>query len=387
MRSVLGRGSYGSVCEAMDSDQNCLVAIKRITNLFRNTVDCKRNLRELAILRRVNHPNIVRLHDVFVPLDPKKFDEIYIVMEICDSDLRNLMKLDVFLNEDHINMLLYNVLKGVKYLHSAGVYHRDLKPANIFCNQNCSVRVGDFGLARAVMSQDASDFFDQAREQAEGGGEASAVATQHVGTRWYRAPELILLTENYTEAVDTWSVGCIYWELVQMLAVPLKDRKPLFPGNSCFPLSPHAQHRKDFKFHTRSEGDMLNQIFNVIGTPTEDELKGVDRADAVRYLRLFKKREAKDIRFTLPFAPVESARWLEGVLKFNPKSRLSIPQAIEHDLLQEYRPANPAAVETTAKESILLEFEPEGDLNESRLRYFFEKEMTEFVQRKRRARG
>merc|ERR1740122_590154 len=129
------------------------VAIKQVKHLFDDLIDCKRILREIAILSRLSHPNIVRLHDVVISEDDPTYNELYIIMELCESDMKKLRKTDVTLTPLHVNTLLYNLLVGVKYLHSAGVYHRDLKPDNCLVNQDCSVKICDFGLARAFGAQ------------------------------------------------------------------------------------------------------------------------------------------------------------------------------------------------------------------------------------------
>merc|ERR1719414_1603445 len=119
-------------------------------NIFEDLIDCKRILREIAILGKLQHDSIVRIYDIVAPANMKTFDELYIVMEICDSDLKKLCRTDVTLGTLHINTLLYNLLVGLQYLHSAGIYHRDLKPANCLVNQDCSVKICDFGLSRAL---------------------------------------------------------------------------------------------------------------------------------------------------------------------------------------------------------------------------------------------
>merc|ERR1719229_1714566 len=224
----LGSGSYGSVCEASDTETNDIVAIKRCKRIFEDLIDCKRILREISILSKLQHNNVVRIIEIVAPHDLRKFDELYIVMELADSDLKKLCKQDVTLSPLHINTLLYNLLVGLKYIHSAGIYHRDLKPANCFVNQDCTVKIGDFGLSRAIGGEQLHLHPHPHTPRAEEGEEcapnASAGAvpqvphtqrlkknlTGHVVTRWYRAPELILLQENYTESIDVWSVGCIY---------------------------------------------------------------------------------------------------------------------------------------------------------------------------------
>lgn len=350
MQTIIGSGSYGSVCQAFDKEQDCAVAIKRVKHMFDDLIDCKRILRELAILTCLNHRNVVQIMDIVCPTPVSVFDELYIVMEICDSDLKKLIKQDVHLTPEHIHTLLYSLLVGLKYLHSAGIYHRDLKPANCLCNQDCTVKICDFGLSRAIGDQQLHlhELPNTPREnEAEEGqthvrvvhatARAKRAMTQHVVTRWYRAPELILLQDNYTEAIDMWSVGCIYAELLQMLEGNYQDRSPLFPGSSCFPLSPNRHHKNDFKFHTRGSQDQLNMIFDLLGTPTEDDLGQLEREDAKRYLKHFKTREASGIASRFPNVDALSIDLLEQMLKFSPALRCQVQQALEHDLLVDYR--------------------------------------------------
>jgi len=127
------------------------------------------------------------------------------VMEICDSDLKKLCRTDVTLTTLHINTLLYNLLVGLSYLHSAGIYHRDLKPANCLVNQDCSVKICDFGLSRAIGDEQPNlgELPNTPRGDEDGAQQAVPAVphtqrlkrhlTGHVVTRWYRAPELILL--------------------------------------------------------------------------------------------------------------------------------------------------------------------------------------------------
>merc|ERR1719265_2776503 len=140
-------------------------------------------------------------------------------------DLSRLIRSKMKLSDQHVQAFDCQILRGLKYLHSAGMVHRDLKPANILVNQDCSLCVADFGLARGRSSEE---------EQ----------LTEYVVTRWYRAPELMLLPSGYYEAVDLWSVGCIHVELV--------TRKPLFPGDNAV--------------------DMLRRIAATIGFSSERDL-------------------------------------------------------------------------------------------------------------------
>jgi serine/threonine protein kinase len=145
-------------------------------------------------------------------------------MELVDTDLHRIIQSSQSLSNEHIVYFMWQLLCGLQFLHQHKVLHRDLKPGNLLVSKRCELRIADFGLARVA-------------DTAEG-------MTEHVVTRWYRPPELMLSPDGrYNESLDVWSVGCILGELLQ--------RKPLFPG-------------KDFI-------DQLTLILNVIGTPDEDE--------------------------------------------------------------------------------------------------------------------
>jgi len=383
VRQVIGTGSYGSVCEAYDKDLQKLIAVKRVRHLFDDLIDCKRILREVAILSRLKHEYVVQIYNVIAPGPHSTFDELYIVMEICDSDLKKLCRTDVTLSPLHINTLLYNLLVGVKYLHSAGIYHRDLKPANCLVNQDCSVKICDFGLSRAIGAEAPLEH-ERAQQRSSGGVSAAAAVptpsrrhlTGHVVTRWYRAPELILLQENYTQQIDLWSVGCIYAELLGMLdGTRMEDRGPLFPGSSCFPLSPDNKHKTDYRYHTRGKHDQLSMIFNLLGTPTDKEVQELEREDAQRYIKCFTRREGEGLRARFLHAEENSIDILGRLLRFSPDQRLTVDQALAHPLFKEIRDATR---ETTCPEIVSLEFEKEPDLDESLLRKYFCKEMHKY---------
>lgn len=300
------------MCHAIDQETGQNVAIKKIKRIFEDLIDCKRLLREIAILSFLNDDRVVKLYDVCVPDDPKNFTELYLVLELCDSDFKKLFKLPEYLSENHVITLLFNTLCGLKYIHSAGIYHRDLKPANCLVNRDCAVKICDFGLSRPVVdpenemlstieNQTYSRFqrfyvcFNMCRVSVLHFMEierssrsiiswkyltlkcqvcqfpnrrhhitnvrawefASAIDRSRSHTMvlfsivfsfslsifcyWvptlqkldvymlvgllfmqtkskrYRAPELILLQENYTEQIDMWSLGCIFAELLGMI--------------------------------------------------------------------------------------------------------------------------------------------------------------------------
>lgn len=118
--------------------------------VFEDDVDCKRILREINLLRKLNHPYVVNVIDVLEPSDRERFDTIYVVLDLAESDLKKVIKSAIHLQTKHISTIIYNLLCAVKYLHSANIIHRDLKPANVLVNEDCSVKICDFGLARSL---------------------------------------------------------------------------------------------------------------------------------------------------------------------------------------------------------------------------------------------
>jgi mitogen-activated protein kinase 1/3 len=134
------------------------VAIKKIDDLFDNFEDCKRNLREITLLRKLKHPCIVNLIEIIIGEDLKDFNSIYIVLNLADSDLKKVIRSSQFLVMNHIVKITHNLLLALKYVHGKSVLHRDIKPANVLINEDCSVHLCDFGLARTISANSPSEF-------------------------------------------------------------------------------------------------------------------------------------------------------------------------------------------------------------------------------------
>lgn len=203
----LGRGAYGVVWKVHDRKTRDVVVLKKCFDAFQNSTDAQRTFREIMFLQELHgHPNIVRLMNV---LKADNDNDIYIVTDYMESDLHAVIKASI-LEPIHRTYVTYQILKCLKYLHSAMILHRDIKPSNILLNSDCLVKICDFGLARSILKTP-----DPA---------SNITMTDYVATRWYRAPEILLGSSVYTWGVDIWSVGCIIGELF--------TRKPIFPGNS-----------------------------------------------------------------------------------------------------------------------------------------------------------
>jgi mitogen-activated protein kinase 1/3 len=119
-------------------------------NIFEDETDCKRILREVSLMRKLKHPFLVELIEILYPSKPNTFDTLYVVMEYAESDLKKIIKSNINLEMLHIQTIVYNLLCSIKYMHESNVLHRDLKPANVLLNEDCTVKLCDYGLARSI---------------------------------------------------------------------------------------------------------------------------------------------------------------------------------------------------------------------------------------------
>merc|ERR1711894_176726 len=215
------------------------MAIKKLARPFQSAIHAKRTYRELRMLKHMKHENIIGLLYVFTPsADLQNFNDVYLVTHLMGADLNNIVKTQK-LSDEHVQFLVYQMFRGLKYVHSAGIIHRDLKPSNIAVNEDCELKILDFGLARHECDE----------------------MTGYVATRWYRAPEIMLNWMHYNQTVDLWSVGCIMAEML--------TGKTLFPGTD------HI--------------DQLTRILTLCGTPNEDTLNKITSEEARNYIRSLPK--------------------------------------------------------------------------------------------------
>lgn len=396
---ILGSGSYGDVAESVDLATGQTVAIKRIHNVFDQPTDTKRILREVNILRQLDDARLVRLLNILPPANPETFNEVYLVFEFMKTDLAKLIAGPQYLRIQHVQFIMYQLLCGLKYMHSSQVVHRDLKPANILLNDDCTLKVCDFGLARflsnrtgdslpaspiplpatAAVSTSAGLDETSATPTSSSATEAAATGTggllnvtplripalqrqltKHVVTRWYRSPEIILY-QQYSTPVDIWSAGCIFAELLSMQKSSVanyQDRVPLFPGKTCFPLS--CDNDRTYK----DQLDQLNVIFDLIGTPGLDDIANLTEVGG--YLRALPKKPAKDLALSFPGAPAEAIDLLNQMFAFNPNKRITVDRALEHEFFASIRTVDK---ELTAPQAIssIENLKLESDLLRARL--------------------
>ncbi|KAJ3561800.1 hypothetical protein NP233_g9974 [Leucocoprinus birnbaumii] len=287
----MGAGAYGVVIAAADEISGETVAIKLVTRVFEKVQLAKRALREITLLRHFNHENITGLIDVDA-ITPD-FNEIYLFMEPMEADLHQIIKSGQSLTNEHVQYFIYQILRGMKYIHSASVIHRDLKPGNLLVNADCELKICDFGLSRGFNSTPD----DNAHH-----------LTEYVATRWYRAPEIMLAFRRYNTAIDVWSIGCILGELLM--------GKPMFKG-------------KDYV-------DQLNKILDVLGSPEERIIKKIGSDKAQAYVRLLPFKRTVPLRRLMPNADVQALDLLGKMLTFDPSERVSVIEALEHPWLSSY---------------------------------------------------
>ncbi|XP_052614053.1 mitogen-activated protein kinase 9 isoform X4 [Peromyscus californicus insignis] len=276
---------------AFDTVLGINVAVKKLSRPFQNQTHAKRAYRELVLLKCVNHKNIISLLNVFTPQKTlEEFQDVYLVMELMDANLCQVIHME--LDHERMSYLLYQMLCGIKHLHSAGIIHRDLKPSNIVVKSDCTLKILDFGLARTACT--------------------NFMMTPYVVTRYYRAPEVIL-GMGYKENVDIWSVGCIMGELVK--------------GCVIFQGTDHI--------------DQWNKVIEQLGTPSAEFMKKLQPT-----VRNYVENRPKypGIKFEELFPdwifPSESERdkiktsqardLLSKMLVIDPDKRISVDEALRH---------------------------------------------------------
>lgn len=293
IRRTIGEGAYGVVSSAKEIGTDRGVAIKLVgKNNFTEPFLAKRALRELKILKHLTgHENIALFLDCEVNSDTSNFTELYVIEGLMEADLNQILKSGQQLTSHHFQYFLYQLLRGLKWMHSANILHRDLKPGNLLVNSDCELRICDFGLARG-----------------ETVAELQITNTEYVATRYYRAPEVVLSPKHYSKAIDIWSVGCIFGEML--------TGEILFKGKNYI--------------------DQLSKIFDVLGTPRDPTLTRLCTSKVLSFLKSLPRRQKAN--FTTMFSKCDSVglTLLDQLLEFDPSSRITATNALSHPYLATY---------------------------------------------------
>lgn len=242
-------------------------------------------LREVKILKLVNHPNIVKLHDVIASIDKPNF---YMIFEYVDHDLAGLMDSKIDFKIEHLKYLMKQLLEGVTALHSNGIIHRDLKSSNLLISKDGNLKIADFGLAKIMRG---------------------VRHTSTVVTRWYRAPEILLGDSQYTCAIDMWSVGCILGEVLK--------KEPIFRG--------------------KDELDQMNLIYNVCGYESWQGCENLTNWSKFKPQKEFPRNIKKFFSKVDP----DALDLLEKLLQLDPKKRLTAKEALNHPWIKSGQTLNP----------------------------------------------
>ncbi|XXG96578.1 hypothetical protein Hte_002865 [Hypoxylon texense] len=287
-------GAYGWVARAKEIKTGKVVALKRLKIDSSQAVGLpETGLREIQILKDCTHRNIVDLLEVVVGDDTSRIENIFLVLEFLEHDLMSVLgdMPEPFLASE-VKTLLLQLASGVAYLHDHWILHRDLKTSNLLLNNRGQLKIADFGMARYV------------------GDPAPPKLTQLVVTLWYRAPELLLGTKTYGAAVDMWSVGCVFGELL--------TREPLLQG--------------------KTEVDELSKIFELCGMPTDDSWPGFRRLPNARHLRLPKSSPVNTgsvIRARFPLLTSAGSSLLSSLLSLDPDKRPTAREMLQHEFFRQ----------------------------------------------------
>lgn len=276
--SFLGEGQFATVYKARDVTNGMIVAVKKIKVGSRTEAKDGINrtaIREIKFLRDLKHPNVIGLLDVF-----GYKSNVSLVFDFMDTDLEIVIKdSQIVLISAHVKAYMIMTLQGLDYLHSNWILHRDLKPNNLLINSKGVLKIGDFGLAKNY-------------------GSPNKVYSHQVVTRWYRAPELIFGAKIYSTGIDIWAVGCILAELLL--------RVPFLPGET--------------------DLDQLNQIFKVLGSPSEEDWPHVS---TLPHFVQFKPMPAIPFRDIFTASSDDLIEVLEKMLALNPLKRCTCKEALK----------------------------------------------------------
>lgn len=297
----IGKGAYGDVYKCKDKQTGEIVALKRIRMLNKNEGFGQNTIREISILRSLNHDNIVGLRAVVTTI-PEKYGIapdacVYLAFEYCEFDLYGLLYKDgeSILERVHIVSYVKQLLLALKFCHDSHIVHRDLKPANLFITRKNVLKLGDFGLARVVENR-------------------GVRYTANVVTLHYRAPELLFGCMEYLYEIDMWSVGCIMYEMFT----------------------------KEVLFRARSDSDraQLEAIFHMCGVPTKEEwpeFQTIDKGKLFAHAAPTKNRLREHLEEKMPKGSEDAIDLLMQMLPLCPSKRITTEGAIMHPFIAKYR--------------------------------------------------
>ena len=296
--NVLGEGAYGQVIKAYDCLTQSEVAIKKIKTPFNNQVNAVRSFREVHVLARLDHENCISMLFAYIDQESRNLGTFYLVMPAFGAPLNEVMRKNR-LTDQYVQWITFQLISAIQYLHSLNLIHRDIKPENILINEDCHLKLIDFGLARMCSSE--------------------SFMTGYVVTRYYRAPEIITSWQRYDKSVDVWSVGCVVGELLT--------------GTTLFRGLNHI--------------DQIMRICQVCGTPSSSYLDKVDSDSRVFFVQQI--GQVGRMNFLEKFSPIiaknqqiercsvnpDSIKIVDMMLQIDPSERPSVDGIFEHSYFRD----------------------------------------------------
>lgn len=316
----IGSGAYGVVWCALDTHTGKQVALKKVFDAFGNQQDAQRTYREVMLLNKLAaHPRVVNILNV---MEAANGVDLYIAFQLAETDLTVVLRKGGIIHTEHRRYIMYQIIKAIAQLHAMLVIHRDLKPANIFINTDCSIKVGDFGLARCFLPENGVTD--------TGATGDSLQFTDYIATRWYRSPEILMKSVHYSTSMDMWAVGCIVCELLL--------GHPLLSGTS-------TNHQ-------------LQLIVDTLGEPSEEDILSLQSSDPWP-LRRRASSSLKDSSSNVGVSPSSPTKnslsqpkesiadilsgydpvaidLAEKLIVFNPNRRLTAKEALKHPYVSDF---------------------------------------------------
>ena len=307
IKEPVGGGSYGTVFKAYykgPKDYGERIGIPHVVALKKiKTEDEKQGfpitaLREIMLMKRLNHKNILQIFEVVVSNKREENNlksDTYLVFEYMEHDLFSLISSNFYFDKSQIKLIFYQLLQGLNYLHQNNILHRDIKPGNILLNNKGVVKLGDFGLSRIF-----SEFIKNKHY------------TNRVVTLWYRCPELLLGETDYGSAVDVWSMGCVFWEII--------TGEVLFKGKNI--------------------NEVFFQICKKCGTPTENTWEGISKLKDYNLYIPQKKFDCELDKIYKKYNKFDDTTYdlIKKMICLNPKKRINIQDALKHTYFTSHEP-------------------------------------------------
>ena len=315
-----GRGTYGIVVAVNDSELQEEYAVKKVITIFADLNTPLRSYREIAILKNIFHPNIIKLHSMTVAQDPESFTELFMTTELMDTDLKRVIYSTQSFGLEEVKYISFQIVKAMAYLHSVAVLHRDLKPGNILIRSDCETKICDFGLAKfnrnspvyrqwtaKELERSEGKLASSMREFHKSSKTSPVLAeqmTDYMTTRWYRAPEVCFKFDDYDEACDVWSFGCL---LAEMLV-----RQPFLKG--------------------ANEKHQIELIIDMIGYPPK---RFIDRLDPTTRMAVIKTPIGvpQNLSKLFPMLDHNGINMLRSIFCY--ENRITFDQLLKHPFFDE----------------------------------------------------